>query len=91
MPPCPDTQIVTRESRDVLCLTTEMPYARLFYLCEAECVWLLEILRQCVSVEGNYSEHARLSIDVNIVSVKFNELISSSVKCLWRQLIYQSV
>jgi hypothetical protein len=79
MPPRPDTQIVTRESRDALCLTTEMPYARLFYLCEAESVCLLEILRQCVSVEGNHSEHFKLSINVNIVSVKFIELISSSV------------
>jgi len=76
MPPHPDTQCETRESRDILCLTTEMPYVRLFYLSEAECICLLEILRLCVSVEGSHSEHFKLSVNVNIVSVKFNELIS---------------
>jgi hypothetical protein len=80
MPPHPDTQRVTRQSRDILCLTTEMPYVRLFYLCEEECVCLPEILRQCVNVEENHSEHFRLSINVNIVSAKWNELIVSSVK-----------
>ena len=90
MPPHPDTQSVTPESCGILCITTEMPYVRLFYLSEAECVCLLEIRRQCVNVEGSHSQHFKLLVNVNILSVKFNELISS-VKWLWRQLIYHSV
>jgi len=79
MPPHPDTQSVTPESRDILCLTTEMPYVRLFYLSEAECVCLLEILRKCVNVlvEGSHSQHFKLSVNVNILLVKFKEIISS--------------